>query len=317
MNKQLIEPTYNTWYHYKYNLKNRVLTTLGIENVCKDFSNNVLQTISQQEILMIQMKICLKDGSFKSISKVEIFTSSQSNKILEYFKDQWSIKNEHYFHFEIHYVIISYNIIKPLDKISQQKVNKVFKEVSLSSQDYIPENKTENSSFNFSGYNLPTTMDITTWGACVFNKDYSKAIISKTNSKQKYEVYLNERSLTVNLLNSSGDKILSWEDSIINKDDLTYFSRYINNQEYIYENNNIILKMIQRKCDKIKPSKKRFLNSKKFLTMDIETLISNKENDKKGKYQLLIPYCISTYDGKLAKSFYLLDYLSKDKTITD
>jgi hypothetical protein len=130
-----------------------------------------------------------------------------------------------------------------------------------------------------------------------------------------------EKSTRVNLINSYGDIVLSFQDTLINKDDLSSFTRVIKNQEYVFENNNQVLKLITRKCDTIKAGTKRFYNSEKFITMDIETLISFTDNVTKNNVenepsQLLIPYCVSIFDGRLPRSFYLLDYLLKDKKIT-
>jgi hypothetical protein len=319
----------NTWQHYNFNLKNRVLTFVGIKNVCADFTNNVLLNIPANETIMVQMKICLEDGTFKSVSIVELFTSAQSEKIFKFFCDHWAMKNEYYFQFKIHYVIISYKIIKNVGRKTNKLLNIPMKKIMslnepISSEGLIQ--SLNNSNFSFGGYNLPTTMDITLWGDCVFNKDYTRAIINKPNTNLKYEVFLFERILRVNLLNSSGEIVVSFQDSLINKNDLTYFSRLIKNQEYVFDNNNLVLKMIQRKCETIKPGIKRFYNSEKFLTMDIETLISYINNEQKlqtvekvntEKYQLLIPYCVSIYDGKTPKSFYLLEFLGKNKQITE
>jgi ABC-type enterochelin transport system permease subunit len=142
----------NTWHHYKYNLKNRVLTLVGLSKVCADFNNNILKQIPTNEAIMVQMKICLKNGTFKSISTVEIYTSAQLEQISEFFTSNWSLKNEYYHQFEIHYVIISYKIIKQSEQANKKLLKKVISSDCFRAVQ-------SNPSFSFEGYNLPTTMD--------------------------------------------------------------------------------------------------------------------------------------------------------------
>jgi hypothetical protein len=68
----------------------------------------------------------------------------------------------------------------------------------------------------------------------------------------------------------------------------------------------IILFKIHKKnkfINKINPDKSKSL---KFITMDLETKVLN---------GVMIPYCISIFDGKTCTSFYLSDYLNSEEIL--
>jgi hypothetical protein len=86
------------------------------------------------------------------------------------------------------------------------------------------------------------------------------------------------------------------------------FVRIINNSQYVYDNG---LKVLTQKRKKskfftiLKSSKKVFY---KFMIMDLET------KDING---ILIPYCVSIFDGSKAYSFYITDYKSFDEMLKE
>lgn len=109
----------------------------------------------------------------------------------------------------------------------------------------------------------------------------------------------------------SNNTLLKFKDYLNNGADLYTFSRYLNNQEYIYIEGNLIITKIVRNTQfltKLEPI--AFINYR-FMTMDLET---------RTIYGIMIPYCVSIYDGKFIKSFYLDDHKSPedmlDKALT-
>jgi len=158
-------------------------------------------------------------------------------------------------------------------------------------------------------------MDITTWGKYTISNDYKSALVIKEKGKTSYDIKIFDDYLDVNYITSAGDLIVNFKDTIIDKGNLNYFIREIKEQKYIIDNNKIIYKQIIRKCDYIQKTAGSPLSSKKFLTMDLETMMStnnydnsNNPNEIKNKEYILIPYCVSFYDGVKNWSFYLLDY---------
>jgi hypothetical protein len=86
------------------------------------------------------------------------------------------------------------------------------------------------------------------------------------------------------------------------KDNLSSFTRTIKNQEYIFENGELILKKIKKDVQFLTKINRNMNNSKNFITMDLETRTIN---------GIMSSYCVSIYDSKEFKSFYLTDYLSE------
>jgi ribosomal protein S19 len=100
--------------------------------------------------------------------------------------------------------------------------------------------------------------------------------------------------------------LLSFKDYMLDKNDLTTFSRKLKTQEYLFEEGKLILKKIEKKTNFLKKTNKSNYLTNKFITMDLETRIINEE---------MTSYCVSIYDGKIFKSFYLKDYLNEKEML--
>jgi hypothetical protein len=90
------------------------------------------------------------------------------------------------------------------------------------------------------------------------------------------------------------------------KHDLSTFTRQIKNQTYIFRDGKLVLKKIEKSVSFLKPIKKNMYNSKKFITMDLETRIIQGE---------MTSYCVSIFDGNNHKSFYLTDFNSEKEML--
>src|SRR5947208_552784 len=86
-------------------------------------------------------------------------------------------------------------------------------------------------------------------------------------------------------------------DKINIKTNLT-FKNYKNNKEILF------MKEIKSKFISKLPKSNKLIN--KFITLDIETYI---------KDNILIPFCISIYDGKRTSSYFLSDYKNPEDLI--
>jgi hypothetical protein len=100
--------------------------------------------------------------------------------------------------------------------------------------------------------------------------------------------------------------ILSFIDIVYNSQNPNSFVRLIKDTQYVYEKGVKVLTQKRKKS-------KYFTNLKicktfkyKFITMDLET------KDIDG---ILIPYCVSIFDGEKAYSFYITDYDSSDEML--
>jgi hypothetical protein len=73
----------------------------------------------------------------------------------------------------------------------------------------------------------------------------------------------------------------------------------LKNQEYIFEQGKLVLKKVEKKVQFLKNTRKSGFLSDKFINMDLETRVID---------EVMTSYCVSIYDGKIFKSFYLSDY---------
>src|SRR6266850_295661 len=108
--------------------------------------------------------------------------------------------------------------------------------------------------------------------------------------------------LTINKLVNETLYILQTKDNLITK------ILSSENKKYYFENNKQILfsKENNSKFIRVLPKSNKLANN--FITLDIETYIKN---------NVLIPYCISIYDGKIAYSYFISDFKdSQDLILT-
>src|ERR1700734_1274752 len=91
-------------------------------------------------------------------------------------------------------------------------------------------------------YTLPTTMNIKLWGG-LLSKTKDLIIIQRYRSKSIFQIkpinpLINQIEILV------GEKvILNFRDELINENNLRSFIRYIDNDEYHYENGKISFKI--------------------------------------------------------------------------
>jgi hypothetical protein len=160
------------------------------------------------------------------------------------------------------------------------------------------EHLVDNRKHKINGFNLPNTMDLSTWGDYEISDDYKYAIVHKYKSKAKYYIRIKENSLNVDL-KLNGKNLYRFTDTMLDKEDLTHLAIKLKTHSYIYKNGNLILKEIERKFKYLKPIKKNLILNKDLITMDIETITT------KGR---MSPVCISIYDGINVSSFYLSNF---------
>jgi hypothetical protein len=297
---------YNKWLDYKQQLGNKFLCADKIKLGFNEFKISILDKLPLNEVVLIQLRILQSNSCYKSISPVGVYIASHSDKILNFMIEWWINKGDSYYDINISEVLYTYKIPDP-----SLNLKKTFIKSKVYNNEELPHNY--NESFTFSGYSLPNTMDLTMWGECSFNKDYKKVIIKKPKSHNRYEVNIFDDYYNVNYINISGEVQFTFTDRLILRNDLNSFVRKINNHTYTFENNILITKELKRKVDFIKKGDESYYITKKFLTLDIETMMF-KKSDTENK---LIPYCISYYDGLKFKSFYLSDYKDSDTMIIE
>jgi len=172
--------TFNSkWIEFTYPLNNKIITKDLIKKSLELFWTQIIKTelISEDKVFTIQFKVKLRDGIIRSISKVQTVNSKDFDTLVKLFISFWEIKSDEYQLSESLEIILNYNLFK-----EKNFTKNIYKPHLLKSE--------EKSLFNFKGYKLPNTMDLTLWGDYIFTKDYSSAIVYKPNSEAIYHITL-------------------------------------------------------------------------------------------------------------------------------
>lgn len=231
---------------------------------------------------------------YRTISPLQIVDIEDLSYLSDLFNEFLNLKSEEYYVAAYSDIIFTYKVVdihnletKILspEKIKAEQSNKLLIE----------------SVTRFGGYNLPNTMDFTLWGNCHFLDD-NNAIVYKHSSQLEYHIELSENSQEVEVM--LDDKtLLSFKDTMLDQRsaDLTSFSRKSKTHEYTFQEGELVLKKIIKKVQFLKRTRKSnyLSNTNKFITMDLETRTID---------EVRTSYCVSIYDGKNFKSFYLKDY---------
>jgi hypothetical protein len=159
---------------------------------------------------------------------------------------------------------------------------------------------------HFKGVDLPNTMDFTMWGAIIFQSD-TLAFVKKKGSNIFYNINIFEKHTNVEV--KQDDRILiDFTDEMMNQSNLNSFKRTLKNKIYIFVDGEIKLKTIKKKTLFLKTQIKSFCLSEKFITMDLETRTIN---------GIMSVYCVSIFDGKKVKSFFIQDFKSVNEMIVN
>lgn len=286
------------WQDFSFDLDNQILIDIHILRALNSFWTKKVSKMEKANSIQIQFKIQIAENVVRSVSYIQTVTINEKNKLFEIFKAFWEIRHDDYHVLSINSIIFTYRVVEPYSaeyatKISGPK-NKL---ISL-------DNRKE-ASQNFLGFNLPSTMDLQKWGEVKVSNDLKKVEIIKLRSKIYYTIDINEKIHNVKL-NLEGRELFSFKDQLNDSLNLGTFTRVLNGQKYDYINGKIVLK--QKICQiKFMDSIQRdlFKNSK-YLTLDLETRTLN---------GVMEPYCVSIYDGKEIKSFYVLDFENGDEML--
>jgi hypothetical protein len=197
------------------------------------------------------------------------------------------IKSEYYNETQIDSIIISYGFKE--GKIENKNVN--FQKSDLTFQ-------------NYKNNNLVISFNPSDFGQ-ILNK-------TKLNNETLY-ILQDKDNLTIKILSSEnlnsieifkkGDLIIKFKDF---KLDENKFIRIIDNKKFYFENNQQILFTKETRTKFISKTNRSKVLINNFITLDIETYIKN---------NILIPFCISIYDGNRPNSYFLSDFNDSSELI--
>lgn len=217
INKNLIS---SYWLDYSININSNILTYNSLEYLIRKFWKEIINNITENQSIFIQLNFKDENNNYRSIYYVQEITYENKDLfiLIKIFNEFWSIKCEDYYSIKIKSLIFTYKIIE----------NKNNYKSKINSHKII----TNNKNIKFAGWNLPNTMDFTTWGKTNFINDY-KAIVYKKNSDVIYYINIYEKHIEVNY-SISNRIIFSFTDTMSDKSDLSSFLRVIKKTSRIY-----------------------------------------------------------------------------------
>ena len=280
----------NKWFDYHYKLDNQILYDFHIANAINSLFENFMD-LSRENFISIQFKIKLSSNQYRSVSYLQTVKLSEKEDLIEIFKEFWNLRDQDYLSLNPSYIVFTYKLI--------DSTNVIVKKSKINRNINIQEDTKEN--LNFKGYNLPSTMDFTSWGRVLFMNNYY-AEVKKYNSNTIYHIDISPLELKVTLKNKNYT-LFEFTDRIIENGKLNSFRRIIRNHEYIFIDGKCVLKQIKKESKFLKPLIANAFISSKFITMDLETRAID---------GVMIPYAVCIYDGKSTNSFYLEDYTNSD-----
>jgi len=285
MNKFLLP---NIWHNYYISCENKLLTNDLIKEMLQKFWNEIINNIDDKMVILL-FRIQFEDKSFRTIGNLQKIDKSQFIVLYKLYINLLSILSNDYKTLPIINIVFTYKIID-----SENKSPKID---SNNKNDKLP-------TFKFYGYNLPLTMNIKKWGT-ILSHENNHYIIKRLNSELLYDITVEDLWNIIKIKDSNNITILTFKD-IPDINNNNSFTRIINNQKYYFKNGELILKTLKRFTNVLTSLKLDKKLNNKFLTLDIKTQTIN---------NIMIPYCICIFDGKISKSFYLTDYKNSQEML--
>lgn len=288
-----------------------LLSNQTIENCINQFFNDLdINNLPSDQYFNLIFKVYVVNfDSYRTIGYKFRSNKDSKSDVINYCIGWWALKTDDYKQSLCSKISFAYRFIP--------KVQNTVKNFPVINK--FPE-------FKFSGYKFPLSMDVKDWGLISHNDEENVVIIdNKSGSTIEYHInkYSNRNEVTVKKENLVLIKFIDYYldndyyNLKVNNDEksntslpinFNCFKRVINNSEYIIKDKQIILLTTKRRCKFIPSIKKVKDLNNKFLTMDLETRTIN---------NILKPYCVSIFDGKIKSSFFLDDFNSTDSMLSE
>jgi len=275
----------NIWKTLVFNINNKVFTKTLFENIFNKFWLQIIEEFTENNHMFILFKIKYVNNEFSTIGKLQRLNSNDKNWYINWIIDNMEFKSEYYNETQIESFIITFGFKD--GKIS----DKINIKTNLTFQNY----KNNNLLISFNPLDYGEIINIIKLDneTLYILQDKDNLIIKILNSENKNSIEIFKK----------GNLIINFNDFKLSENK---FKRVIDNKKFYFENNQEILFMKEIKSKFISklPKSNKLINN--FITLDIETYIKN---------NVLIPFCISIYDGKRASSYFLSDYKNPEDLI--
>ncbi len=222
------------WIDYKIDIKNKVFTKDLLINNLNKFWDDIMETkLSENQHIWLLFRLRWANDEYVTIGKLQRLNKEDKDYILNFIIDEIEDKSEYYKTTNIVAMVFSYNIKKgrAKDKITLDNI------INIQYQDY-------------QHHKLPITKNPLEYGILIDQIDNKYWIqINKTNSVIITQINdLNEVKFF-----RSGELKYQYTDQIINE---STFVRTLDNKQFTFLNNELILLTIDKSVKFIEPLKK-------------------------------------------------------------
>jgi DNA polymerase family B len=275
----------NVWNTIVFNTYNRVFTNNLFEKFLDQFWNKIESKFSDNNHLFILLKIKYINNDYATIGNLQRLNLGDKIWYLNVILELMDFKSDYYKETQIDSLIFSYGFKSGQAPIKSNLIN------NLNFQIY-KDNKLPISINIFDYGTLITSSRIENGTKYIFQNNKAEIIvIDKYDNNYNIEIFRNRVSL------------IKYTDNIISENN---FVRTIKNNKFYFENNKEILFLKEIKTKFISKLTKSKNLTNNFITLDIETYV---------KDNILVPFCISIYDGRKTSSFFIKDYKNVEDMI--
>lgn len=273
----------NIWSVLELNFRSKIFSGSLFKSKFNKLWRNIQSGFNKNNHLFILFKIKYVNGEFVTIGNLQRLNLSDKDWYINWIIDNMILKSEYYNETQIESLIFSYGF----------KSGKIPNKTNLNIKYFLIHDMELPISLNPADFGIISKIiDIPEGKLFIVTNDKGQIImINKFKNYNEVEYLLNEKS------------IIKFKDEIISENK---FIRIIDNKNFYFEDNKQILFTKEMKTKFIQKTNKSKNLVNNFITLDIETFI---------KDNILTPYCISIYDGKTIKNFYLSDFSDVDNMI--
>lgn len=218
---------------FPLNLENDLLNKEIITSFIVDFWRDVMYNLKNDQLVYVLLKIKFNDGSNISLTYMEKLNPSNLDDFIKQSEIGIENKIEECENKTIENLVLIYQIIPDelkADLLKDKPRRRVKK---------IP-------AINFSGFNLPVTMDISNWGHEI-ERTSSNVLIQKYDSQLIYKIDLESVNKNRIEILRRGEVILTFYDERKDNDPMNTFVRTLKFQKHLFKKGKLVNKIVRRK----------------------------------------------------------------------
>jgi hypothetical protein len=273
------------WTDFKLEIRNTNWSNELFKNKLNIFWREIMETklVDNQHIWLL-FRLQWNDNQFVTIGKLQKLNKEDKNYLFDFVINNMIDKSEYYKEQLIKSMVFSYSI-----KRGRAKDKITF------------ENNSNLQYQNFQHHKLPITINPLEYGILIDQLD------------NKYTLQVNKTSVAIITKEGNVNKVKIFREGILIYEyrdifiDFTSFVRHLDNKQFTFKNNKLILLTIDKSTKFLKALLPNNNLSRKFLTFDIETLI---------KDNVHVPYCVCWYNGESSKSYFIHKFINRKEIIT-